>query len=28
MPDEDEMAWLSAKYPESFDKHYRPRYEF
>ncbi|WP_374617094.1 aromatic/alkene/methane monooxygenase hydroxylase/oxygenase subunit alpha [Thauera aminoaromatica] len=28
MPDEDEMAWLSSKYPESFDKHYRPRYEF
>lgn len=28
MPDEDEMAWLSAKYPESFDKHYRPRYRF
>ena len=28
MPDEHEMAWLSAKYPESFDKHYRPRYEF
>lgn len=28
MPDEDEMAWLSAKYPESFDKQYRPRYEF
>ena len=26
MPDEDEMAWLSAKYPNSFDKHYRPRY--
>ncbi|TAH43104.1 MAG: YHS domain-containing protein [Betaproteobacteria bacterium] len=28
MPDEDEMAWLSSKYPNSFDKHYRPRYEF
>ncbi len=28
MPDEDEMAWLAAKYPASFDKHYRPRYEF
>ena len=28
MPDEDEMAWLTAKYPASFDKHYRPRYEF
>ncbi|EPZ15751.1 phenol 2-monooxygenase [Thauera terpenica 58Eu] len=28
MPDEDEMTWLSSKYPESFDKLYRPRYEF
>ena len=28
MPDEDEMAWLSSKYPNSFDKQYRPRYEF
>jgi phenol hydroxylase P3 protein len=28
MPDEDEMAWLAAKYPNSFNKHYRPRYEF
>ena len=28
MPDEDEMQWLASKYPESFDKHYRPRYEF
>jgi phenol hydroxylase P3 protein len=28
MPDEDEMAWLAAKYPDSFDKHYRPRYQF
>ena len=28
MPDDDEMEWLSAKYPNSFDKHYRPRYEF
>ncbi len=28
MPDEDEMEWLSAKYPNSFDKLYRPRYEF
>ena len=28
MPDEEEMEWLSAKYPNSFDKHYRPRYEF
>ena len=28
MPDEDEMQWLASKYPESFDKQYRPRYEF
>jgi phenol hydroxylase P3 protein len=28
MPDEDEMAWLASKYPNSFDKQYRPRYEF
>jgi phenol hydroxylase P3 protein len=28
MPDEDEMQWLASKYPESFDKHYRPRFEF
>lgn len=28
MPSEDEMAWLSAKYPESYDKYYRPRMEF
>jgi phenol hydroxylase P3 protein len=28
MPDEDEMQWLSSKYPNSFDKYYRPRYEF
>lgn len=28
MPDEDEMAWLSAKYPNSYDKYYRPRMEF
>jgi len=28
MPDEDEMAWLASKYPNSFDKYYRPRYEF
>ncbi|ENO86235.1 aromatic/alkene/methane monooxygenase hydroxylase/oxygenase subunit alpha [Thauera linaloolentis] len=28
MPDEDEMAWLAGKYPDSFDKHYRPRYAY
>jgi len=28
MPDEDEMKWLSQKYPDTFDQHYRPRFEF
>ncbi|ENO79116.1 aromatic/alkene/methane monooxygenase hydroxylase/oxygenase subunit alpha [Thauera sp. 63] len=28
MPSESEMAWLSEKYPESFDRLYRPRFEF
>jgi len=28
MPDEEEMKWLSAKYPSSYDKYYRPRMEF
>ncbi|NIB42231.1 YHS domain-containing protein [Pseudomaricurvus alkylphenolicus] len=27
MPEEDEMQWLASKYPESFDKYYRPRWE-
>ncbi|MFZ2870409.1 aromatic/alkene/methane monooxygenase hydroxylase/oxygenase subunit alpha [Zavarzinia sp.] len=27
MPTEEEMTWLSAKYPDTFDKHYRPRFE-
>lgn len=27
-PNEEEMAWLSEKYPDSFDKHYRPRFEW
>ncbi len=26
MPSDEEMDWLSAKYPESFDKYYRPRF--
>jgi YHS domain-containing protein len=26
-PTESEMEWLSAKYPDTFDKHYRPRFE-
>ncbi|HMY51253.1 MAG TPA: YHS domain-containing protein, partial [Rhodocyclaceae bacterium] len=28
MPTDDEMDWLSKKYPNSFDKYYRPRLEF
>ena len=28
VPDADEMDWLSAKYPETFDTFYRPRWEF
>src|SRR5574337_1115508 len=28
MPDEEEMKWLSAKYPNSYDKYYRPRMEY
>ncbi|KVV21668.1 phenol 2-monooxygenase [Burkholderia multivorans] len=27
MPQEDEMAWLSEQYPQSFDAQYRPRFE-
>jgi phenol hydroxylase P3 protein len=27
-PTDDELDWLSAKYPETFDKYYRPRFEF
>lgn len=27
MPDDKKMDWLSAKYPETFDKYYRPRFE-
>ena len=27
MPSEEEMDWLSTKYPDTFDKYYRPRYE-
>ncbi|HBO12855.1 MAG TPA: phenol 2-monooxygenase [Halieaceae bacterium] len=27
MPDEKEMDWLSEKYPDTFDKYYRPRFE-
>ena len=28
VPGEDEMAWLSAKYPDSFDRYYRPRFDY
>ncbi|MCA8000826.1 aromatic/alkene/methane monooxygenase hydroxylase/oxygenase subunit alpha [Burkholderia metallica] len=28
VPAEDEMAWLSAKYPDSFDRYYRPRFDY
>ncbi|AFQ51794.1 aromatic/alkene/methane monooxygenase hydroxylase/oxygenase subunit alpha [Burkholderia cepacia] len=28
VPTEDELAWLSAKYPDSFDRHYRPRFDY
>ncbi len=27
VPDEKKMDWLSEKYPDTFDKYYRPRYE-
>lgn len=26
-PSDEDMAWLSEKYPDTFDKYYRPRYE-
>lgn len=28
VPSDEELDWLSAKYPDSFDKYYRPRLEF
>ena len=28
MPKPDEMDWLSEKYPSTFDKYYRPRFEY
>jgi len=28
MPDAEEMDWLSSKYPDTFDKYYRPRFEY
>ena len=27
LPTEEEMSWLSAKYPDTFDRLYRPRFE-
>jgi phenol hydroxylase P3 protein len=27
MPTDEELDWLSAKYPDTFDRYYRPRYE-
>lgn len=27
MPEEDKMNWLSEKYPDTFDKYYRPMFE-
>ncbi|MBT6459304.1 MAG: YHS domain-containing protein [Planctomycetaceae bacterium] len=27
IPNESELDWLSEKYPDTFDKYYRPRYE-
>ena len=28
MPKPEEMDWLSQKYPDTFDKYYRPRFEY
>lgn len=28
VPSDEEMAWLSEKYPESFDRYHRPRLEY
>ncbi|VWD19949.1 phenol 2-monooxygenase [Burkholderia lata] len=28
VPTEDEKAWLAAKYPDSFDRYYRPRFDY
>jgi phenol hydroxylase P3 protein len=28
LPSEEEMDWFSAKYPDTFDKLYRPRFEY
>ncbi len=28
VPDDEKLDWLSAKYPDTFDKYYRPRLEY
>ena len=28
LPSDEEMAWMSEKYPDTFDQYYRPRYEY
>lgn len=28
LPSQEEMAWFSEKYPDTFDKYYRPRFEY
>lgn len=28
LPSEEEMDWMSQKYPDTFDKYYRPRFEY
>jgi phenol hydroxylase P3 protein len=28
VPDAPEMQWLAQKYPDSFDQHYRPRFDY
>src|SRR3546814_9612483 len=28
LPSQEDMVWLSAKYPDTFDRYYRPRYEY
>jgi phenol hydroxylase P3 protein len=28
LPTPEEMDWMSAKYPDTFDKYYRPRFEY
>jgi phenol hydroxylase P3 protein len=27
MPNKEHMDWLSEKYPNTFDKYYRPKFE-